>query len=160
MWGARFNRIRYDSRVRRQVIHITDAVAHYKSNVCRIPVIVAFHSLNEDMLVRILTEPRNAYVPQYQALFQMDKVGRNTLISDRARSRLLLFFQCKSLRECVDTFSCASDISRFNWILLMVLFDRLPRKLCIGKRVLVVFAPFWSVRCILSINALVQFASF
>ncbi len=26
------------------------------------------------MLVRILTEPRNAYVPQYQALFQMDKV--------------------------------------------------------------------------------------
>jgi ATP-dependent protease Clp ATPase subunit len=27
------------------------------------------------MLVRILTEPRNAYVPQYQALFQMDKVN-------------------------------------------------------------------------------------
>lgn len=26
------------------------------------------------MLVRILTEPRNAYVPQYQALFRMDKV--------------------------------------------------------------------------------------
>ena len=26
------------------------------------------------MLVRILTEPRNAYVPQYQTLFQMDKV--------------------------------------------------------------------------------------
>lgn len=40
----------------------------------RLPVVVAFHSLNEDMLVRILTEPRNAYVPQYQALFQMDKV--------------------------------------------------------------------------------------
>jgi ATP-dependent Clp protease ATP-binding subunit ClpX len=35
---------------------------------------VAFHSLTEDMLVRILTEPRNAYVPQYQTLFQMDKV--------------------------------------------------------------------------------------
>ncbi len=35
---------------------------------------MAFHSLNEDMLVRILTEPRNAYVPQYQALFQLDKV--------------------------------------------------------------------------------------
>ncbi|CAF4411034.1 unnamed protein product, partial [Adineta steineri] len=29
----------------------------------RIPVIVAFHSLNEDMLVKILTEPRNAYIP-------------------------------------------------------------------------------------------------
>ncbi|CAF4432808.1 unnamed protein product [Rotaria socialis] len=33
-----------------------------------------FHSLNEDMLVRILTEPRNAYIPQYQTLFKMDKV--------------------------------------------------------------------------------------
>ncbi|UJR28698.1 hypothetical protein I4U23_009927 [Adineta vaga] len=42
--------------------------------VGRLPVVVAFHSLNEDMLVRILTEPRNAYVPQYQTLFQMDKV--------------------------------------------------------------------------------------
>jgi ATP-dependent Clp protease ATP-binding subunit ClpX len=42
--------------------------------VGRLPVVVAFHSLNEDMLVRILTEPRNAYVPQYQALFQLDKV--------------------------------------------------------------------------------------
>ena len=36
--------------------------------------ILSFHSLNEDMLVKILTEPRNAYIPQYQALFQMDKV--------------------------------------------------------------------------------------
>lgn len=40
----------------------------------RLPVIIPFHSLNEDMLIRILTEPRNAYVPQYQALFKMDKV--------------------------------------------------------------------------------------
>ncbi|CAF0986550.1 unnamed protein product [Rotaria sp. Silwood1] len=40
----------------------------------RLPIIVPFHSLNEDMLVRILTEPRNAYIPQYQALFKMDKV--------------------------------------------------------------------------------------
>ena len=45
-----------------------------RCSFCRLPVVVAFHSLNEDMLVRILTEPRNAYVPQYQALFQMDKV--------------------------------------------------------------------------------------
>ncbi|CAF0757491.1 unnamed protein product [Didymodactylos carnosus] len=42
--------------------------------VGRLPVIVAFHTLSEDMLVRILTEPRNAYIPQYQTLFSMDKV--------------------------------------------------------------------------------------
>jgi len=42
--------------------------------VGRFPVLVAFHSLTEDMLVRILTEPKNALVPQYQMLLGMDKV--------------------------------------------------------------------------------------
>jgi len=40
----------------------------------RFPVIVPFHSLSTDMLVRILTEPQNALIPQYQMLFGMDKV--------------------------------------------------------------------------------------
>lgn len=42
--------------------------------VGRFPVITPFHSLSQDMLVKILTEPRNALVPQYQMLFGMDKV--------------------------------------------------------------------------------------
>ena len=42
--------------------------------VGRFPALVPFHSLNEYMLVRILTEPKNALVPQYQMLFGMDKV--------------------------------------------------------------------------------------
>ncbi|XP_026860304.2 caseinolytic mitochondrial matrix peptidase chaperone subunit Xa isoform X1 [Electrophorus electricus] len=41
--------------------------------VGRLPVVVPLHSLDQDTLVRILTEPRNAVVPQYQALFGMDK---------------------------------------------------------------------------------------
>ncbi|XP_043084043.1 ATP-dependent Clp protease ATP-binding subunit clpX-like, mitochondrial isoform X3 [Puntigrus tetrazona] len=41
--------------------------------VGRLPVVVPLHSLDEEMLVQILTEPRNAVVPQYQALFSMDK---------------------------------------------------------------------------------------
>ena len=45
----------------------------------RFPVIVPFHNLTQAMLMRILTEPRNALVPQYQALFQMDKVLRDYL---------------------------------------------------------------------------------
>ena len=44
--------------------------------VGRFPTLVPFHSLNEEMLVRILTEPRNALVPQYQMLFGMDKVRK------------------------------------------------------------------------------------
>ncbi|XP_030374249.1 ATP-dependent Clp protease ATP-binding subunit clpX-like, mitochondrial isoform X2 [Scaptodrosophila lebanonensis] len=42
--------------------------------VGRFPVIVPFHSLNINMLVRILTEPKNALVPQYKALLGLDEV--------------------------------------------------------------------------------------
>ncbi|KAK7602893.1 hypothetical protein V9T40_006867 [Parthenolecanium corni] len=42
--------------------------------VGRFPVLVPFHSLNQDLLIRILTEPKNAMVHQYQILFGMDKV--------------------------------------------------------------------------------------
>lgn len=39
----------------------------------RFPVLVPFHSLDQNMLVRILTEPRNALIPQYQRLLAMDQ---------------------------------------------------------------------------------------
>ncbi|XP_044050366.1 ATP-dependent Clp protease ATP-binding subunit clpX-like, mitochondrial isoform X2 [Siniperca chuatsi] len=59
--------------------------------VGRLPVVVPLHSLDEETLVRILTEPRNAVVPQYQALFSMDKcelsVNQDAL---RAIARLAL----------------------------------------------------------------------
>ncbi|XP_063980422.1 ATP-dependent Clp protease ATP-binding subunit clpX-like, mitochondrial isoform X2 [Diachasmimorpha longicaudata] len=42
--------------------------------VGRFPILVPFHTLDKNMLVRILTEPSNAMVPQYQMLFSMDKV--------------------------------------------------------------------------------------
>nr|CDS32531.1 growth factor receptor bound protein [Hymenolepis microstoma] len=41
--------------------------------VGRFPIITAFHSLNEEMLTRILTEPRNALLTQYKLLFNIDK---------------------------------------------------------------------------------------
>ncbi|OON21564.1 ATP-dependent Clp protease, ATP-binding subunit ClpX [Opisthorchis viverrini] len=41
--------------------------------VGRFPIITVLHSLNEEMLVRILTEPRNALLKQYQLLFSIDK---------------------------------------------------------------------------------------
>lgn len=43
----------------------------------RFPVLVPFHSLNETLLVRILTEPRNAIVPQYNRLLAMDHCDLN-----------------------------------------------------------------------------------
>ena len=43
--------------------------------VGRLPSIVSLDSLNEDSLVRILQEPRNALVKQYQKMFQLEGVG-------------------------------------------------------------------------------------
>ncbi|KAK4471235.1 hypothetical protein MN116_004682 [Schistosoma mekongi] len=40
--------------------------------VGRFPIITVLHSLNDEMLVRILTEPRNALLKQYQLLFSID----------------------------------------------------------------------------------------
>lgn len=40
----------------------------------RVPVVVALQSLKEEDLVRILTEPKNALIKQYQALFTLDGV--------------------------------------------------------------------------------------
>ncbi len=41
----------------------------------RVPITVALKSLDEDTLIRILTEPRNALIKQYQKLFEIDGVG-------------------------------------------------------------------------------------
>ncbi|MBF0482322.1 MAG: ATP-dependent Clp protease ATP-binding subunit ClpX [Desulfovibrionaceae bacterium] len=42
--------------------------------VGRIPILASLSDLTEDDLVRILTEPKNALVKQYQKLFELDKV--------------------------------------------------------------------------------------
>uniref|UniRef100_A0A183AIL5 ClpB_D2-small domain-containing protein n=1 Tax=Echinostoma caproni TaxID=27848 RepID=A0A183AIL5_9TREM len=51
--------------------------------VGRFPIITVLHSLDEEMLVRILTEPRNALLRQYQLLFGIDqcelKITRDAL---------------------------------------------------------------------------------
>ncbi|CAF1025321.1 unnamed protein product [Adineta ricciae] len=91
----------------------------------RMPVIVSFHSLNEDMLVRILTEPRNAYVPQYQTLFQMDKVQLD--FTDGA----LRAIAKKALQRKTGARGLRSILER---ILLEPMFD-IPESDVVGVRV-------------------------
>ncbi|MES2306855.1 MAG: ATP-dependent Clp protease ATP-binding subunit ClpX [Gemmatimonadota bacterium] len=43
--------------------------------VGRLPVLVALESLDEEALVRILTEPKNALTKQYKRLFELEGVG-------------------------------------------------------------------------------------
>ena len=40
----------------------------------RVPVVVSLDELDKDALVRILTEPKNAIIKQYQGLFGLDDV--------------------------------------------------------------------------------------
>ncbi|XP_078052554.1 caseinolytic protease chaperone subunit isoform X2 [Augochlora pura] len=63
--------------------------------VGRFPVLVPFHTLDRDMLVRILTEPQNAMVPQYQMLFSMDKVEL-TFTTDALRAIAALAMEKKT----------------------------------------------------------------
>lgn len=42
--------------------------------VGRLPVIATLEDLNEDALVKVLTEPKNALVKQYATLFEMEGI--------------------------------------------------------------------------------------
>ena len=48
----------------------------------RVPVIATLDDLNEDALIKVLTEPKNALVSQYTSLFGMDDVKLK--ITDKA----------------------------------------------------------------------------
>jgi ATP-dependent Clp protease ATP-binding subunit ClpX len=52
----------------------------------RLPVIATLHELNEESLIRILKEPKNALVKQYQKLFEME--GANLRFTDSALSAI------------------------------------------------------------------------
>ncbi|MFY9411719.1 MAG: ATP-dependent Clp protease ATP-binding subunit ClpX, partial [Dethiobacteria bacterium] len=61
--------------------------------VGRIPVIATLDSLDKEALIRILTEPRNALVKQYQKMFELDgaclefKEGSLQVVADEAIKR-------------------------------------------------------------------------
>jgi len=55
----------------------------------RLPVVMGLDELDEDTLLRILTEPKNALVKQYQKLFSMERVK--------------LTFTKEAMKETVDT---------------------------------------------------------
>jgi ATP-dependent Clp protease ATP-binding subunit ClpX len=40
----------------------------------RLPIIVTFEDLDESALIRVLTEPKNAIIKQFQKMFQLDKI--------------------------------------------------------------------------------------
>ncbi len=61
--------------------------------VGRIPVVAALQELEEDDLIRIITEPKNALVKQYQKLFELENV------SVRFTENALRAIACKSIER-------------------------------------------------------------
>ncbi|MDD6147037.1 MAG: ATP-dependent Clp protease ATP-binding subunit ClpX [Oscillospiraceae bacterium] len=64
-----------DSKIMHSVVH-HDLVKFglIPELIGRIPVVTVLDALDEDALVRVLKEPKNSLLKQYQALFQMDNV--------------------------------------------------------------------------------------
>jgi len=82
--------------------------------VGRFPVVVPFHSLTEDMLMRILTEPKNALITQYQTLFSMDKVdiSDNTTVlvgQQYCWSLAFVLFLCFVISGSMKSVSCCLE---------------------------------------------------
>jgi len=73
--------------------------------VGRIPVTTAVEVLNEEMLVRVLTEPRNALLKQYEQLFQLSGVElrfTSSSLRELASSALAMGTGARGLRTVVE----------------------------------------------------------
>lgn len=73
--------------------------------VGRLPVVTALQELNEEALVRILTEPKNALVKQYQKLFAMEDIEleiRPAALTAIARKAILRKTGARGLRSILE----------------------------------------------------------
>jgi len=77
----------------------------------RLPVIATLHELNEESLIRILKEPKNALIKQYQKLFEMEGVNlrfTDSALSAVAKEAVKRKSGARGLRAIME--SCMLDI--------------------------------------------------
>ena len=75
--------------------------------VGRIPIVVSLHPLNEDALVNILTQPKNAIIKQYQKLIAMDGVKltvEDSAVREIANTAIRLKTGARGLRTIIESF--------------------------------------------------------
>ena len=73
----------------------------------RLPIVLALDPLDEDMLVRILKEPRNAIIRQYQELLLMDEVKltfEEEALRSIARQAIAMDTGARALRAIIEKF--------------------------------------------------------
>jgi len=64
-----------ESRTGRQLIGFNDHARGDRPTTGRLPVVVSLESLDEEALIKILVEPKNALTKQYRKLFDLENVG-------------------------------------------------------------------------------------
>ncbi len=75
--------------------------------VGRVPIVVSLHPLNEDALVNILTQPKNAIIKQYQKLIAMDGVKltvEESAVREIANTAIRLKTGARGLRTIIEGF--------------------------------------------------------
>jgi ATP-dependent Clp protease ATP-binding subunit ClpX len=72
----------------------------------RLPVVATLDELNEDALIRILGEPKNALVKQFKKLFEMESVNlrfTDSALSAIAREAMKRKSGARGLRSIIET---------------------------------------------------------
>ena len=75
--------------------------------VGRVPIVVGLHPLNEEALVSILTQPKNAIIKQYQKLIAMDGVKltvEDSAVREIASTAIRLKTGARGLRTIIESF--------------------------------------------------------
>ena len=75
--------------------------------VGRVPIVVSLHPLNEDALINILTQPKNAIIKQYQKLIAMDGVKltvEDSAVREIANTAIRLKTGARGLRTIIESF--------------------------------------------------------
>ena len=71
----------------------------------RLPVCTTLHELNEKMLVRIMKEPKNAIIKQFEVLFKMDNIAleiKNEALNEIAKLAVLRKTGARGLRSIME----------------------------------------------------------
>ena len=71
----------------------------------RLPVCTTLHELNEKMLVRIMKEPKNAIIKQFEVLFKMDNIAleiKNEALDEIAKLAVLRKTGARGLRSIME----------------------------------------------------------
>ena len=71
----------------------------------RLPVVTTLRELDESMLIKIMTEPKNALIKQFQALFKMDGIKlefKNDALSEIAKLAVEQNTGARGLRSIIE----------------------------------------------------------